>query len=167
MKKIVNESLKEFTVNKRLNEKAKSEDQQQAAGMALAAKRGEMPVSKLKGAAKSMYDSMSKKELEDFAETEHEGLPEDKKNESVNEDEKWSKDVDVEEGKMHRVLNVPQDEKVEDHYSSGAKLAKDLIDKVGRETAAGMINFAANINSSHNIYDDAQDWLSDNPPEED
>jgi hypothetical protein len=35
---------------------AKSKAQQQAAGMALAAKRGEKKVSELKGAAKSMYD---------------------------------------------------------------------------------------------------------------
>lgn len=54
---------------------AKSKSQQKAAGMALAAKRGDMPVSDLQGAAKDMYDSMSASELEDFAETEHEGLP--------------------------------------------------------------------------------------------
>lgn len=46
---------------------AKSKKQQQAAGVALAAKRGEKDVSELKGAAKEMYDSMSEKELEDFA----------------------------------------------------------------------------------------------------
>jgi len=55
---------------------AVSKSQQQAAGMALAAKRGEMSVSDLKGAAKDMYDSMSEKDLEDFASTSHEGKPE-------------------------------------------------------------------------------------------
>jgi hypothetical protein len=35
---------------------AKSGAQQKAAGAALAAKRGETPVSKLKGASKSMYE---------------------------------------------------------------------------------------------------------------
>ena len=59
----------------KLNEKSKSKSQQQAAGMALAAKRGEMDVDKLKGAAKEMYDSMSEDDLEDFAETKHKGLP--------------------------------------------------------------------------------------------
>lgn len=54
---------------------AKSKAQQRSAGMALAAKRGEMDPSELQGAAKSMYDSMTKDELEDFAETSHEGLP--------------------------------------------------------------------------------------------
>ncbi len=48
---------------------AKSKAQQQAAGIALAAKRGEKKVSELKGASKSMYESMSKKELHDFADT--------------------------------------------------------------------------------------------------
>ncbi|TDQ62012.1 uncharacterized protein DUF3008 [Maritalea mobilis] len=55
---------------------AKSKAQQKAAGMALAAKRGEMKVSDLQGAAKDMYDSMSEEELRDFAETKHDNKPE-------------------------------------------------------------------------------------------
>lgn len=55
---------------------AKSKSQQRAAGAALAAKRGEMNVSKLQGASKQMYESMSEEELEDFASTSLEGLPE-------------------------------------------------------------------------------------------
>ncbi len=55
---------------------AKSQDQQQAAGAALAAKRGETKVSSLKGASKSMYDSMSEKELEELASTPRKGKPE-------------------------------------------------------------------------------------------
>jgi hypothetical protein len=54
---------------------AKSKAQQMAAGAALAAKRGEMKVSELKGASKSMYDSMTEKELEEFASTDRKGLP--------------------------------------------------------------------------------------------
>jgi len=46
---------------------AQSEDQRQAAGAALAAKRGEKPVSSLKGASKQMFDSMSEAQLRDFA----------------------------------------------------------------------------------------------------
>ena len=42
---------------------AKSKVQQKAAGAALAAKRGKMPMSKLKGAAKDMAKSMTKKHL--------------------------------------------------------------------------------------------------------
>jgi len=59
---------------------AKSKAQQQAAGAALAAKRGEKSKSSLRGASKDMYESMSKKELKDFAETKRKGLPEKKKN---------------------------------------------------------------------------------------
>ncbi len=55
---------------------AQSKDQQMAAGVALAAKRGEKDVSELEGASKSMYDSMSESELEDLASTDRKGLPE-------------------------------------------------------------------------------------------
>lgn len=58
-----------------INEKAVSRAQQQAAGAALAAKRGETPKSELKGASREMA-KMSKKELEKFAGTPHKGLPE-------------------------------------------------------------------------------------------
>jgi hypothetical protein len=54
---------------------AKSKAQQMAAGAAIAAKRGEMKVSELKGASKSMYDSMTEKELEEFAATDRKDLP--------------------------------------------------------------------------------------------
>jgi hypothetical protein len=55
---------------------AKSKAQQKAAGMALAAKRGEMSVGDLKGAARDMYESRSEKQLEDFASTDRKDLPE-------------------------------------------------------------------------------------------
>ncbi|SMQ69768.1 Protein of unknwon function [Altererythrobacter xiamenensis] len=56
--------------------KAKSKAQQQAAGAALAAKRGEQKVSELQGASKDMYDSMSEEELDEMASTPREDLPE-------------------------------------------------------------------------------------------
>ncbi|HEX2336120.1 MAG TPA: DUF3008 family protein [Hyphomicrobiaceae bacterium] len=52
---------------------AKSAAQQKAAGAALSAKRGETPKSKLKGASKSMVDSMSEKELERMTSTKRKG----------------------------------------------------------------------------------------------
>jgi hypothetical protein len=55
---------------------AKSAAQQKAAGAALAAKRGKTPVSELKGASKSMYESMSEKQLDEFASTKRKGKPE-------------------------------------------------------------------------------------------
>jgi hypothetical protein len=54
---------------------AKSKKQQMAAGAALAAKRGEIKKSKLKGASKQMAKSMSKKQLEEFARTKRKNLP--------------------------------------------------------------------------------------------
>jgi hypothetical protein len=55
---------------------AKSQAQQKAAGAALAAKRGEVPKSKLKGASKSMAESMSEDQLEALAATKRKGKPE-------------------------------------------------------------------------------------------
>lgn len=55
---------------------AKSKAQQKAAGAALSARRGNTPKSKLKGAARDMYNSMSEKQLEEFAGTRRKGLPE-------------------------------------------------------------------------------------------
>lgn len=57
---------------------ATSKAQQKAAGAALAAKRGEQDVSSLKGASKSMYQSMTEKELEEMASTPRKGKPEHK-----------------------------------------------------------------------------------------
>jgi hypothetical protein len=57
---------------------AKSGAQQKAAGAALSAKRGETKVSELKGASKSMYESMSEKELDEIASTKRKGKPEHK-----------------------------------------------------------------------------------------
>ena len=54
---------------------AQSKAQQRAAGAALASKRGETKVGDLRGASKDMYDSMSEDELEDYASTKLDGLP--------------------------------------------------------------------------------------------
>ena len=56
--------------------KAVSKAQQQAAGAALSAKRGDTKVGDLQGASKDMYDSMSEEELEDMASTDRSDLPE-------------------------------------------------------------------------------------------
>ncbi len=55
---------------------AKSQAQQKAAGAALSAKRGDAKVSDLQGASKSMYESMSEKELDELASTKRKGKPE-------------------------------------------------------------------------------------------
>lgn len=57
---------------------AESKAQQKAAGAALSAKRKETKVSDLEGASKSMYESMTEKELEEMASTPRKGKPEHK-----------------------------------------------------------------------------------------
>jgi len=46
-----------------------------AAGAALAAKRGERSTQSLKGASRQMVESMSERQLRDFAHTKRKGLP--------------------------------------------------------------------------------------------
>ena len=46
---------------------AESEEQRKAAGMALAAKRGKIPKSQLKGASLQMYEDMSEEQLTHYA----------------------------------------------------------------------------------------------------
>lgn len=46
-----------------------------AAGAALAAKRGRRSKSSLRGASKSMFNSMSRSQLRDFAKTKRKKLP--------------------------------------------------------------------------------------------
>ena len=57
---------------------AKSAAQQKAAGAALSAKRGDTPKSKLKGASRSMEESMTEPQLEELAHTKRKGKPEHK-----------------------------------------------------------------------------------------
>lgn len=76
----------EVTKEGELEEKSVSRRQQKAMGVALAAKRGDIPKSKLKGTSKEMV-KMSEKDLEDFASTKHKGLPEKKKKETKEGDD--------------------------------------------------------------------------------
>ncbi|WP_411817234.1 DUF3008 family protein [Hyphococcus sp. DH-69] len=57
---------------------AESKAQQQAAGAALSAKRGETKKSDLQGASKEMYETMTEDELEELASTDHDDLPDKK-----------------------------------------------------------------------------------------
>lgn len=57
---------------------ARSAAQQKAAGAALSAKRGDTPKGKLRGASKSMAQSMSETELEKMASTSRKDKPEHK-----------------------------------------------------------------------------------------
>src|ERR1035437_639561 len=68
--------------------------------------------------------------------------------------------VKIKKGGMHKALGIPEDEEIKDVIKSGMVLATRLIAKVGREKAAGMINYAANINGhSNKLFKDAQGAL--------
>lgn len=55
---------------------ARSKAQQKAAGAALSAKRGETSKKSLKGASRSMVESMNENQLEELASTKRKGKPE-------------------------------------------------------------------------------------------
>lgn len=72
------------------------------------------------------------------------------------EDEKvWSKDVEIKKGKMHKLLNIPEDKKITDIYTSGVELAKDLLKAVSgdKKKAAGMLAFPANLSKENDVFD--------------
>jgi hypothetical protein len=74
----IGKAVKALNRHKETDMPAISKAQQKAAGAALAAKRGDESKSKLKGASKQMEDSMSEKQLEDFARTKRKSLPDKK-----------------------------------------------------------------------------------------
>jgi hypothetical protein len=83
-------------------------------------------------------------------------------NEQESVDERLS-DVKVEKGKMHKLLGLKDDEKITDVYTSGEELAKDLVKalKGDQKEAAGMLAYAANIDSQSNVLDDALSVLKE------
>jgi hypothetical protein len=108
----------------RVDEKSVSKAQQKAMGAALAAKRGDIPMSDLKGASKEMA-KMSKSDLRDFAKTKHKGLPEKVKKESV---ESGDNMTTLREGEVQQ--------------ASAIVTAKTMVDRVSRwiEELSGMEN---------------------------
>jgi hypothetical protein len=54
---------------------AKSEQQQKLFGLALSVKRGETPRSEASDEVLNIVDTMSEKQIEDFAKTSHKGIP--------------------------------------------------------------------------------------------
>jgi len=83
-------------------------------------------------------------------------LYEEIKRDMEDEAEKWSQDVNVKKGKMRRLLNVPADKKLTDVYTSGQKLAKDLLKAIGdKKEVSSMLAYAANIDSDNNVLDRA------------
>jgi hypothetical protein len=75
----------------------------------------------------------------------------------LNESKKTVSKVKIREGKMHKVLGIPANEKIEDHYKTGISLAKALVKalKGDQKKAAGMLAWAANIRKEGDIFDKA------------
>jgi hypothetical protein len=94
----IKEDSLEDSIVKNIQEKSVSVAQQKAAGIALAAKRGEKDPDELQSPAKEMM-KMSEKDLEDFAKTKHKGLP--MKKEETEVAEKY--DVKTAKSKMGKI----------------------------------------------------------------
>lgn len=75
------------------------------------------------------------------------------------DDEEQLSDVDVEEGKMSDILGVPEEEDIGEAYDGSPQdAAQEVVDAVGEDEAASMINYAANI-SGDEFLEDMQDAL--------
>lgn len=154
-----------------LEEMSVSINQQQAAGAALGAKRGETDPSELKGAAREMYDSMTEKQLRDFAKTEHKGLPEKVKEEmecgSDDDQKKKEKEIDPRQlktikSRMRTTLGLmgikasyePEGELVdESRLGDRAKKIEDAEAEKGglRRTRSNREKIAGGIRRSQNV----------------
>jgi hypothetical protein len=140
-----------------VSEKSVSKSQQQAAGIALAAKRGDMPKSKLKGASKEM-SKMSTKDLEDFAKTKHKDLPK-----KVDEDGPDKADIPAykrkEKGGNWKVNQKDLDDKEASTMTTHAGLKKR--EKEMRGVAEGSLNeFAQGDFNGSNGNNDLQLYLN-------
>lgn len=118
-----------------ISERAVSKSQQQAAGAALAAKRGDAPKSKLKGSSKAMM-KMSTKELEKIAGTKHKGLPEKVKEskETITLQHKTS-------GKEIVVMKTAK-QKIKDLKDNGYNVVKESVKEGINESAEFKLNEA-------------------------
>lgn len=80
---------------------------------------------------------------------------------TINEKEKWAKDVKPKKGKMHDLLNIPADKTVTSVYSSGEKLAKALMRATNNneKKVSSMLAFAANVDKADNVLDSALHYM--------
>jgi hypothetical protein len=138
-------------------EKAVSKAQRAAAGIAYAAKKGDLPKSELRGASKEMA-KMPSGELKKFAKTKEKDLPEKKKEESVEETTTSGS-----------VATAPSTGKAKGIFGKGvyeAKLAESFEQKI-KTIMAESVNVTVNANSegSNSVtvtgHDVAPDTLMD------
>tara|TARA_Y100000310_G_C20704363_1_gene833757 strand:+ start:44230 stop:44529 length:300 start_codon:yes stop_codon:yes gene_type:complete len=77
------------------------------------------------------------------------------------EKEKWAQDVKVKKGKMHKLLNVPDDKKISDVFKSGKALALKLLkaNKDDEKKTSSMLAFAANVDKEDTVLDKALRYM--------
>ena len=129
---------------------AKSKDQQRAAGMALAAKRGEMKASELQGASKEMYDSMSEKDLEDFAKTKHDDLPEKVEEAMYGQLNTPEKKVAAARGVLNKVAKIKANTKLgaDEMYDQLMNAVKGVLNKKEAEAFIKGLDEGKKINEA-------------------
>jgi hypothetical protein len=71
--------------------------------------------------------------------------------------------IDIKPGKMHKLLNIPEGERIEDHFNNGKHLAMSLVKALGgdQRKAAGMLAWVANIQKGPSIFDEALSSLKE------
>jgi len=81
---------------------------------------------------------------------------------SLNEKtDKWAQKVKPKRGKMHNLLNIPEDKTISSKYKSGEALAKALILALNgnKAKASHMLAFAANADKTENVLDSALHYI--------
>ena len=63
--------------------------------------------------------------------------------------------IEVKQGKLRKLLNIKDSDSIDDAYTSGSKLARDLLKKVDYEEAIKMLVFAANMNPNIKVLKSA------------
>lgn len=79
----------------------------------------------------------------------------------LDEGEKWVGKVKPKRGKMHELLNIPEDKTISSKYKSGASLAKALLKALNgdEKKASSMLAFAANADKTDNVLDSALHYM--------
>ena len=135
-------------------EKAVSKAQRAAAGIAYAAKKGDIPRSELQSASKAMAD-MPEKELRKFAKTKEKGLPE-----KVKEEDKEEVDETTVSGSVAVSDAAPKAKKGGMQFGKGvyeAAIAESFDRKLGMLTEGMNINMSMDENGKKSLTVSATD----------
>jgi outer membrane lipoprotein SlyB len=139
-------------------EKAVSRAQRAAAGIAYAAKKGDIPKSELRGASKEMAD-MPEKELRKFAKTKEKGLPE-----KVKEEDKEEVDETTVSGSVATSTDTPKAKKGGMQFGKGvyeAAIAESFDRKLTMLTEGMNINMSVDETGKKSLTVSATDQEAD------